>query len=76
MGTFSIWHWIIVLVVVLLVFGTKRLRGAGRDLGEAIKGFKKGMSDADGDTPAGRLEDQQREADRQRDAKQDEDARR
>ena len=72
MGTFSIWHWIIVLVVVLLVFGTKRLRGAGRDLGEAIKG----MSDADEDKPAGRLEDQQREADPQRDAKQNEDARR
>ncbi|AOH35901.1 Sec-independent protein translocase subunit TatA [Luteimonas sp. JM171] len=76
MGTFSIWHWIIVLVVVLLVFGTKRLRGAGRDLGEAIKGFKKGMSDADEDKPAGRLEDQQREADPHRDAKQNEDARR
>ena len=47
MGSFSIWHWLIVLVVVLLVFGTKRLRGAGRDLGEAVKGFKKGMSDDD-----------------------------
>ncbi|MFZ7095258.1 Sec-independent protein translocase subunit TatA [Luteimonas dalianensis] len=76
MGTFSIWHWIIVLVVVLLVFGTKRLRGAGRDLGEAIKGFKKGMNDADDDKPAARIEDQQREADPQRDAKQNEDARR
>jgi len=76
MGTFSIWHWIIVLVVVLLVFGTKRLRGAGRDLGEAIKGFKKGMNDADEDKPAARIEDQQREADPQRDAKQNEDARR
>ena len=54
MGSFSIWHWLIVLVVVLLVFGTKRLRGAGRDLGEAVKGFKKGM--ADEDKPAGELE--------------------
>ncbi|NLB57094.1 MAG: Sec-independent protein translocase subunit TatA [Gammaproteobacteria bacterium] len=76
MGTFSIWHWIIVLVVVLLVFGTKRLRGAGRDLGEAIKGFKKGMNDADEDKPTAHLEDQQREADPQRDAKHNEDARR
>ncbi len=45
MGSFSIRHWLIVLLVVLLVFGTKRLRGAGRDLGEAVKGFKKGMHD-------------------------------
>lgn len=57
MGSFSIWHWIIVLVVVLLVFGTKKLRGAGRDLGEAVKGFKKGMSDDD--KPAGQLGDEQ-----------------
>ena len=54
MGSFSIWHWLIVLVVVLLVFGTKRLRGAGRDLGEAVKGFKKGM--ADDDRPAAELD--------------------
>ena len=47
MGAWSIWHWLIVLAVVLLVFGTKRLRGAGRDLGEAVKGFKKGMNDDD-----------------------------
>ena len=56
MGSFSIWHWLIVLVVVLLIFGTKRLRGAGRDLGEAVKGFKKGMHDDD--KPAGELDDQ------------------
>lgn len=62
MGSFSIWHWIIVLVVVLLIFGTKRLRGAGRDLGEAVKGFKKGM--ADDDAPAGQLGDQSREGER------------
>ena len=55
MGRLSIWHWIIVLVVVLLVFGTKRLRGAGSDLGEAVKGFKKGMKDDD--KPAGQLGD-------------------
>ena len=62
MGSFSIWHWIIVLVVVLLIFGTKRLRGAGRDLGEAVKGFKKGMSDDD--VPPGQLGDQSREGER------------
>ena len=62
MGSFSIWHWIIVLVVVLLIFGTKRLRGAGRDLGEAVKGFKKGMSDDD--APSGQLGDQSREGER------------
>ena len=54
MGGLSISHWLIVLAVVLLVFGTKRLRGAGRDLGEAVKGFKKGM--ADEDKPAGELD--------------------
>lgn len=59
MGGLSIWHWIIVLVVVLLVFGTKRLRNAGQDLGEAVKGFKKGMRDDD-DKPAGQLKDQSR----------------
>lgn len=63
MGSFSIWHWIIVLVVVLLIFGTKRLRGAGRDLGEAVKGFKKGIADED-DKPAGQLGDQTREGER------------
>jgi sec-independent protein translocase protein TatA len=61
MGSFSIWHWIIVLVVVLLVFGTKRLRGAGRDLGEAVKGFKKGISDDD--KPVGELDDQSQHRD-------------
>jgi sec-independent protein translocase protein TatA len=43
MGSFSIWHWLIVLVVVVLVFGTKKLRGVGGDLGAAVKGFKDGM---------------------------------
>lgn len=43
MGTFSIWHWLIVLVVVLLIFGTKKLRNIGSDLGGAVKGFKEGM---------------------------------
>jgi sec-independent protein translocase protein TatA len=43
MGSFSIWHWIIVLVIVLLIFGTKKLRNIGSDLGGAVKGFKDGM---------------------------------
>ena len=58
MGGLSIWHWIIVLVVVLLIFGTKRLRGAGRDLGEAVKGFKEGMK---GDDKPAQLGDQSRD---------------
>ena len=43
MGSFSIWHWLIVLVIVLLVFGSKKLRNIGSDLGGAVKGFKDGM---------------------------------
>lgn len=43
MGSLSIWHWVIVLVVVLLIFGTKKLRNVGSDLGGAVKGFKDGM---------------------------------
>ena len=43
MGGLSIWHWLIVLVVVLLIFGTKKLRNIGQDLGGAVKGFKEGV---------------------------------
>lgn len=43
MGSLSIWHWILVLVVVVLVFGTKKLGNVGSDLGKAIKGFKDGI---------------------------------
>lgn len=43
MGSFSIWHWLIVLVIVMLVFGTKKLRNMGSDLGGAVRGFKDGM---------------------------------
>jgi sec-independent protein translocase protein TatA len=43
MGSFSIWHWLIVLVVVVLVFGTSKLKNAGSDLGKAVKGFKDGV---------------------------------
>ena len=52
MGTFSIWHWLIVLVIVALVFGTKRLRNIGEDVGAAIKSFRKGMQDGDVDPQA------------------------
>ncbi|HET9485302.1 MAG TPA: Sec-independent protein translocase subunit TatA [Xanthomonadales bacterium] len=45
MGSFSIWHWLIVLVIIVLVFGTKKLPSLGSDLGKAIRGFKKGMTD-------------------------------
>jgi sec-independent protein translocase protein TatA len=47
MGTFSIWHWLIVMLIVMLVFGTKKLRNMGADLGGAVKGFKEGMRSAD-----------------------------
>lgn len=46
MGSFSIWHWLIVLVIVMLIFGTKKLRNVGQDLGGAVKGFKEGMKEA------------------------------
>jgi sec-independent protein translocase protein TatA len=52
MGSFSIWHWLIVLVIVLLVFGTKKLRGLGSDLGGAVKGFKEGIKEASSDEQA------------------------
>ncbi|NDI84685.1 Sec-independent protein translocase subunit TatA [Undibacterium crateris] len=47
MGSFSIWHWVIVLVVVILVFGTKKLGNVGADLGKAVKGFKDGVKGED-----------------------------
>ena len=45
MGSFSIWHWLIVLLVVVLIFGTKKLTNIGKDLGGAVKGFKDGVKD-------------------------------
>ena len=45
MGSFSVWHWLIVLVIVVLIFGTKKLKNIGQDLGGAVKGFKDGMKD-------------------------------
>jgi len=47
MGGLSIWHWLIVLLVVVLIFGTKKLRNIGQDLGGAVKGFKEGMKTGD-----------------------------
>jgi sec-independent protein translocase protein TatA len=55
MGSFSIWHWLIVLLVVVLIFGTKKLKNIGADLGGAVKGFKdgvKGANDAADDAAA------------------------
>ena len=50
MGSFSIWHWLIVLVIIMLVFGTKKLRNMGSDLGGAVKGFKDCILDGAGGT--------------------------
>ncbi len=47
MGSFSIWHWLIVLVIVLLIFGTKKLRNIGSDLGGAVKNFKDAMNEGE-----------------------------
>jgi len=47
MGSFSIWHWLVVLLVIILIFGTKKLRNMGSDLGGAVKGFKEGMRSED-----------------------------
>jgi sec-independent protein translocase protein TatA len=58
MGSLSIWHWVIVLVIVLLVFGTKKLRNIGEDLGGAVKGFKDGMKSAE-EKPAAEVPPQQ-----------------
>ena len=48
MGGFSIWHWLLVLAIVVLIFGTSKLKTLGNDLGEAIKNFKKSVNDKDG----------------------------
>ncbi len=58
MGPMSIWHWLIVLVVVVLIFGTKRLTSGARDVGEAVREFKKGVR---GDDEAKRLADERRD---------------
>ena len=53
MGSFSIWHWLIVLIIVMLVFGTKKLRNIGSDLGGAVRGFKEGMREGSSDAASG-----------------------
>ncbi len=52
MGSFSIWHWLIVLLIVVLVFGTKKLKNIGQDLGGAVKGFKDGIRDGSANVDA------------------------
>ena len=54
MGSLSIWHWLIVLLVVVLIFGTKKLRNIGQDLGGAVKGFKEGVKGTGEDAEAAR----------------------
>ena len=49
MGTWSIWHWLVVLAIVVVIFGTKKLRNLGGDLGAAIKNFKGALKDESGD---------------------------
>jgi sec-independent protein translocase protein TatA len=56
MGSFSIWHWLIVLLVVLLIFGTKKLRNIGSDLGGAVRGFKEGMKSTEDDKAPAKLD--------------------
>ena len=51
MGSFSIWHWLVVLLVVVLIFGTKKLKNMGADLGGAVKGFKDGVKTGGDGTP-------------------------
>lgn len=50
MGAFSAWHWLIVLVIVMLIFGTKKLRNIGSDLGGAVRGFKESMKEGETQT--------------------------
>lgn len=52
MGSFSIWHWLVVLVIVVLIFGTSKLKNMGKDLGGAVKGFKEGMKEAEAEAKA------------------------
>jgi len=52
MGSLSIWHWLIVLLIVALVFGTKKLGSIGHDLGTAVRGFKKAMNEGEDEQAA------------------------
>ncbi len=55
MGSFSIWHWLIVLIIVMLVFGTKKIGNIGSDLGKAVKGFKDGVKDEEEKSEANKI---------------------
>jgi len=68
MGSFSIWHWLIVLLVVVLVFGTKKLKNVGSDLGSAVKGFKDGVKGGSEGVPDPAAPPQQVTANRAADA--------
>ena len=63
MGSFSIWHWLIVLLVVVLLFGTKKLRNVGGDLGSAIKSFRKGLNEHEAEAEPGKLDAQYKPVD-------------
>ena len=52
MGISSVWHWLLVLLIVVLIFGTKKLRNAGRDIGGAVHDFKKGMNEGNAEIDA------------------------
>ena len=58
MGAMSVWHWLIVLVIILLVFGTKKLRNIGSDLSGAVKGFKEGVREGSADNRTAESGDQ------------------
>ncbi len=67
MGSMSIWHWLILLVIVLLVFGTKKLpslTNLGKDVGGAVKGFKEGIKEGEGGSPPAVVDEPPRVADR------------
>ena len=72
MGVGSVWHWLILLLIVLLIFGTKKLKGAGRDLGESISAFRKGLKDGaqDEEKPAAQEAPQALEAKKTESAKE------
>lgn len=48
MGAFNIWKWLIILAIIFVIFGTKKLKNMGSDLGNAVKGFKNAMDDGKG----------------------------
>ena len=64
MGSFSIWHWLIVLVIVALIFGTKKIRNIGNDLGGAVKGFKEGMKEVENEVKG--IDDEPKNGDKEK----------